>query len=176
MSTSATPENLLYIGTIVSVFGLRGQVKVRSATDHPDHLARNVKQVYLGPAHTPYQLTSVFEHKPGLLIMALRGVTNRDEAEDLRNTDVYIRQQDAAPLAEDEYFLHELDGLQVELTDGAVLGQVREVIQTGANEVLVVTRPGQADALIPLIRDVVEQLDIAGGRVVVRLIDGLLSE
>ncbi len=55
------------------------------------------------------------------------------------------------------------------------LGKVREVLETGANEVLVVSRPDQPDGLIPMIRDVVQDLDIPGGRVVVRLLEGLLE-
>ncbi len=59
--------------------------------------------------------------------------------------------------------------------DGAEIGKVREVLETGASEVLVVTRADQPDGLIPMIHDVVQELDFAGGRIVVRLLDGLLE-
>jgi 16S rRNA processing protein RimM len=169
-----TIDNTLLVGQIVSSFGLKGQLKVRSYTDHVEHLRRRVKTVYLGPKRQAYQLRGVFEHKPGLLIITLAGVTDRDAAEELRGLEVAIRERDAAPLDEDEYFIHQLYGLIVETEDGATLGKVREVLETGANEVLVVARPDQPEALIPMIRDVVQLLDIPNNRVVIRLLDGLI--
>lgn len=88
--------------------------------------------------------------------------------------EVTIHERDAAPLAEDEYFIHDLYNLLVITEDGDEIGRVREVLETGSNEVLVVTRPGAADALIPMIHDVVSDLDISGGRITIRPIEGLL--
>lgn len=169
-----TTDNTLLIGQIVSSFGLKGQLKVRSYTDHVEHLRRRVKTVYLGPKRQAYQLRGAFEHKPGLLILSLAGITDRDAAEELRGLEVAIRDRDAAPLDEGEYFIHQLYGLTVETEDGATLGKVREVLETGANEVLVVARPDQPEVLLPMIHDVVQQLDLANNRIVVRLLDGLI--
>jgi 16S rRNA processing protein RimM len=169
-----SPEEFFLIGRIVAAFGMRGQLKLRAITDQPDYIGEHVEHLYLGSTHALHVLIDLFEHKPGLLVLSLEGITTREEAEQLRNTDVFIHPQDAAPLEEGEYYLHELYNLRVETTDGEHLGHVREVLETGSNEVLVVARPGQADALIPMIHDVVTELDIAGGRVVIRLIDGLL--
>jgi 16S rRNA processing protein RimM len=171
---SSAPDDTLLIGVIVAPFGLRGQVKMRSYTDHVEHLRRNIHSVLLGPNHKEYPLRGVLEHKPGLLVLSLGGVTTREQSEELRGWEVAIREQEAAPLETDEYFIHQLYNLAVVAEDGTAIGRVREVLETGANEVLIVARPDQADALIPMIRDVVQDLDIAGGRVVVRLIEGLL--
>jgi 16S rRNA processing protein RimM len=169
-----SPDETLLIGQIVAPFGVRGQVKMRAYTAHVDHVCRRIRKVYLGDNRREYALTSAFEHKPGLMILTLGGVTTREGAEDLRGQDVAIRESEAAPLEEGEYFLHQLYGLAVVDEDGAEIGRVREVLETGANDVLIVARPDQPDALIPMIHDVVQDLDIAGGRVVVRLIEGLL--
>lgn len=168
------PDELLIIGRIVAPFGVRGQVKLRAVTDRPDHLQRHVRTVYVGAARTPYQLVHVIQHKPGLLILTLKDVTSRDAAEELRNTEVSIRERDAAPLDPGEYYIHELYGLRVETTEGVVVGQVREILETGANEVLIVARPGQSDALIPMIHDIVQELDLAGKRLVIQPMEGLL--
>ena len=170
-----SPDDTLLIGQIVAPFGVRGQVKLRAYTTHVEHLRRRVRVVYVGDERREYPLTGLIEHKPGLLVLSLGGVTNRDAAEELRGAEVAIRERDAAPLEEGEYFIHQLYGLTVVDEQGAEIGRVREVLETGANEVLVVTRPDQPEALIPMIHDVVQELDIAGGRVVVRLIEGLLS-
>jgi 16S rRNA processing protein RimM len=158
----------------VAPFGVRGQVKVRAYTAQVEHLRRRIRVVYIGDERREYPLIGVIEHKPGLLVLSLGGVTSRDAAESLRGAEVAIRERDAAPLEDGEYFIHQLYGLAVVDEQGAEIGRVREVLETGANEVLVVTRPDQPEALIPMIHDVVQELDIAGGRVVVRLIAGLL--
>jgi len=170
-----SPDDTLLIGEIVAPFGVRGQVKVRSYTDRVEHLQRHISSVFVGPDRREYTLRGVLEHKPGLLVLSLESVTTREDAENLRGQEVAIREREAAPLDEDEYFIHQLYDLKVVAEDGTEIGQVREVIETGANEVLVVARPGQSDALIPMIRDVVQDLDIAGGRVVVRPLEGLLE-
>lgn len=172
--TTPPSDEFLLIGTISGSFGVRGQVKVRSTTDNVEHLRRRIRTVYLGPKRQETPLKSVFEHKPGLLIMTLGSVTTREAADDLRGTEVTIREQEAAPLAPDEYFIHQLYGLTVVTEAGDTLGRVREVLETGANEVLVVQRDGQSDALIPMIRDVIQELDVVNNRVVIRLIEGLL--
>jgi len=166
----------MLIGRIVSSFGIRGQVKMKSLTDNVEHLRRRIRTLYLGPKLQPYALKGLLEHKPGLLILTLDGVTTREAADDLRGSEVSILEREAAPLAEGEYFIHQLYGLEVVTEQGQPIGKVREVLETGANEVLVVSRPGKRDALIPMIHDVVQDLDIAGGRAVVRLIAGLIDD
>jgi 16S rRNA processing protein RimM len=171
--TAPSPDDTLLVGVITAAHGLRGQVKMRAITNNPDGL-RRVRTIYLGPNRQPYRLRALQQQKPGMLILTLDGVSDRTGAEDLRAAEVFIHERDAAPLAEDEYFIHQLYGLLVVAEDGAEIGKVREVLETGANEVLVVTRPGQADALIPMIRDVVRALDIPGGRIVISPMEGLL--
>jgi len=176
MTQKPSPEEYLLIGEIVGAFGIRGQLKLRSLTDNVDHLRRKIKTVYIGAKHQEYQVAEVIEHKPGLLVMSLNGVASRTDAENLRGAEVAIHEKQAAPLDRDEYFIHDLYGLHVLLENGERLGTVREVLQTGANDVLVVTRENQPDVLIPVIHDVIIELDMPSKRLVVRLLDGLLGE
>ena len=174
MSTPSTEEMLL-IGQIVAVFGVQGQVKVRAITDKPDHLRRHIRTVYIGPTLQPYTLSKVFMHKPGLLIMTLGGVTTREGAEELLKKEVSIREAEASPLEEGEYYIHQLYGLKVFTADGTLVGEVREILETGSNDVLIVSRRGQNDALIPMIRDVVQEIDFDDGRIVITPLQGLLE-
>lgn len=169
-------DDLLLIGFVAAPFGVRGQLKVKGFTDRPDHIARHVRTLYLqlGGEHTAYQLVRLHEHKPGLLIMTLQGVGDRDAADALRGAEIYIREADAAPLGEDEYFIHQLIGLQAVTSAGQALGTVREVLTTGAGEILVIARPAQADALVPMVRDFIAHLDLAAGQVTINPIEGLL--
>ena len=176
MSTSPHPDELLIVGEIVGSHGLRGQVKMYATTNRIDHFLRTVRTVFVGPKQTPYILRAAGEHKPGVLLLTLEGVTTRNDADDLRGAIVSIHEKDAAPLDADEYFHHELYNLAVVTQAGEPIGTVREVLETGANDVLVVTRSGQPDALIPMVRDVIVELDVAGGKIVINPIPGLLSD
>lgn len=169
-------DDLLLIGQIFAPFGVSGQVKLKAITDRPEHIARTARKVYLQlhKTQTAYTLTRLHEHKPGLLIATLREVTDRDAAEALRGAEIYIHAADVAPLAEDEYFLHQLVGLAAQTADGTPIGTVREVLTTGAGEVLLITREGQPDALVPMVRQFIAQLDLAAGLVVINPIEGLL--
>lgn len=172
--SNVTAEELLLIGTIVGVFGVQGQVKLKSVTDRPDHIRRHIRTVYLGPKFQPYQLGKVTQHKPGMLIASFKDVTTRTAAEGLIRQEVYIREAEAAPLEADEYYLHQLYGLTVLDDQGNTIGEVREVLETGANEVLVVTRRGQNDALIPMIRDVINKIDLESKQIIITPLEGLL--
>lgn len=184
MNSLPNADKLLFIGVLGATFGVRGQVRLKAITDQPEHFQQNVRTIYLRrPSRGPSaplqpvvekQLLAAFQHKPGLIILTLKGITSCEAAEELRGAEVFIKEEDAAPLAAGEYFLHQLYNLRVETNEGLELGQVREVIETGANEVLVVARPGQSDALIPMIQDVIQNLDLAGGRIVVKPLVGLL--
>ncbi len=168
------PDDFLLVGTIGLPFGIKGQVKLHTITSRPEHLLR-LKTVFLGDARAATALRRVAEHKHAVMILTLAGVEDRNAADALRGTEVYIRQQDAAPLDEDEYFLHDLPGLQVETTGGEVLGTVDEVLETGANDVLVVKRESGEEALIPMTREVVKALDLTARRIVIEPIRGLLD-
>jgi 16S rRNA processing protein RimM len=174
MTNTPAREDMLLIGQFMLPHGVRGQLKLHAITNRPEHL-RRVKTIFVGDALTPYRLQRAAGHKASTMIVTLAGITTRDEAERLRGQEVFINQQDAAPLDDDEYFLHDLPGLRVETVTGELLGTVKEVIETGANEVLVVTRPAGGETLIPMIKDVVKQLDIAAGLIVIDPLPGLLD-
>jgi 16S rRNA processing protein RimM len=174
ITPQTNPDDFLLVGTIGLAFGIKGQVKLHTITSRPEHLGR-IKTVFLGDQRTATRLRRAVEHKHAIMVLTLAGVNDRNAAEALRGTEVYIRQQDAAPLEEDEYFLHDLPGLQVETTAGEALGTVSEVLETGANDVLVVKRESGEEVLIPMTREVVKALDLAAKRVVIEPIQGLLE-
>lgn len=171
----ATTDEFLLVGTIGLAFGIKGQVKLHTVTSRPEHLMR-LKTVFLGDKHLPTKVRRAAEHKHAIMILTLDGVEDRNRAEELRGTDVYIRQQDAAPLDEGEYFLHDLPGLQVETVAGEVIGTVSEVLETGANDVLVVKRQSGGEALIPMTREVIKSMDLGAKRVIIEPIQGLLED
>lgn len=170
-------DDLLLVGLVAAPFGVRGLLKVKAFTDRPDYIARHARTIYLKIEDrlAPYPLAQLYEHKPGILIMALRGVQDRDQADALRGAELYVQSSDAAPLEEGEYFLHQLVGLNVTTVDGEQVGAVREVLSSGAGETLLITRPGQPDAMVPMVRAFIAHLDLEAHQVVIRPIEGLLA-
>lgn len=168
-------DDLLYIGVLGAPFGVRGQIKLHSISSHPEHLVRHLRTVFIGPKRIPHQVTRLFLHKPGLLIIQLQSVADRDAAADLRGAEVYIAAADAAPLGEDEFFYHDLIGLAAVTDTGDLIGEVRDVLETGAGEIAVIARRGRADALVPMVRDFIVAIDLVERRLVIRPIDGLLD-
>ena len=84
-----------------------------------------------------------------------------------------VTEEDQAELAEGEYYYHQIIGLKVVTTEGRELGKIKEILAPGANDVWVVQRPKQSDLLLPVIDDVVKQVDLDGGYVEVELLEGL---
>jgi 16S rRNA processing protein RimM len=157
---------LLTIGTILAPHGVRGEFKVRLQTDDPEHLLK-VKRIYLGDEQTPRTVLGARLHA-GNALMRLQGISNPETVNQFRGTPLRIRGSDARPLAANEYFLYQVIGLQVFDEAGTHLGRVTDLIETGANDVLVITPDDGPDILLPSHPDVVLAMDPAAGRLVVR--------
>ena len=170
----AEEPRFLAIGRILRAFGVHGEVKVDVLTDFPERFEQ-MTSLYLGDERERQPVTilsSRFHGKHALLL--LEGYPDRTAAEGLRGLWLYIPLAEAMPLEEDEFYEHEVVGCVVETEDGEMLGRIREVLFTGSNEVFVV-QGADGDLLIPVIKDVVLEIDSPGGRVLVSLPPGLVS-
>lgn len=165
-------QGYLAVGNIVGVHGIRGEVKVELLTDYPERFSPGAT-VYFGPESLarPVRIEAARPHK-GMMLVKFAGVPDRNAAELLRDTVLLIPEEQAMPLGEGENYAHDLIGLQVETTDGRVLGKLAEILYTGANDVYVVNRPG-AEVLIPALNHVVITVDLEAGRMLVQLPEGL---
>jgi 16S rRNA processing protein RimM len=163
----------LAIGRVIRAHGLRGEVSVRVLTDFPERF-ETTAWVYLGNEFeaSPYRLQSFRWHKQNVLL-TLEGVTNRTQAEHLQGQLVQVPLEEAVSLPAGSYYLYQLIGLKVQDATGKVLGTIKDVLETGANDVYVVECEGQ-ELLLPAIPDVVKSVDIATGIMVVHLMDGLI--
>lgn len=167
----------LAIGRIVRPHGVRGELRAEILTDYPDRvqiLAHHHRTLYVGQTHRPFTLTGVRFHQDAMLL-TFKECTTRDEADTLRGALVEIPVEDAVPLEEGEYYHFQLLGMQVTTEEGEMLGDIVDVFSVpGANDVFVVHGP-RGEILIPAIEDVVIELNVAAGRVVIRLLPGLLD-
>jgi 16S rRNA processing protein RimM len=162
------------IGVIVGAHGVRGEVRVMPETDNPDRFAQ-LKEVYLSPERGEGRMTKIVSARThagkGQVLLTLEGVTDRDVAQAMRGTALLIREADLLPLPEGRYYEFQILGLQVVTEEGRELGPVTEIIRTGANDVYETPL-----ALIPVVDAVIRQVDLEGGRLVIRWMDGLLKK
>ncbi len=165
----------IVVGTVAGAFGIRGEVKVRLETDFPERLAKKGELVLEWPDGKieKRRLVSVRidETQYGIGFLKFEGIDDRDTASSMRGTVLRIYREQCEKLPEGHYYLHELVGLAVETTDGRKLGKISEVQQHPANDVYVV-----GNIMIPALKSVVKEIDIAGGRMVINPVPGLLEE
>jgi 16S rRNA processing protein RimM len=161
----------LVIGKILKPHGIRGEVRVQPTTDLPERFGW-LKTVYVGEAEPrPTAVEAVRSHQNWVLLK-LAGIDNRDQAETLRGEYLQVPLAEAIPLEEDEYFLYELVGVAVFDETGQHLGEVVDVLETGANNVFVV-RGAEGELLLPDIDEVIREIELESGRISVRLLPGL---
>jgi 16S rRNA processing protein RimM len=176
---AGTPEpRYLLVGRVSRPHGVRGELRVEIITDYPERLSEHT-YFYLAPPGSPAVVRRFLVEKVRIhgdvALLKLVGCDDRNAADELRGLLVQIPVEEAMPLEEGEYYLYQLIGVQVETEDGEGLGQVVDVIETGANDVYVVRGP-RGEVLLPAIQDVVLGLDLESKRMVVRLLAGLLPE
>ena len=172
-ATNSTEPRFVAIGRIVQPHGVRGEVSVEVLTDFPERFD-TIEVVYLGSASEAEarRVKATRWHQERVLL-SFEGCVDRTAAEGLRGLLVQIPIEEAMPLSEGEYYTHDLIGLDVVTVEGEGLGQISDILFTGANDVYVVVGP-RGQILLPAIADVVERVDLTAGQVVVRLMDGLV--
>jgi len=172
----ASEPRFLVIGQISRPHGIRGEVRVTPYTDQPERFTW-LKSVYLGLDNPQsVEIEGVRSHTgQGLILLKLVGYNTRDEADQLRGQWLQVREEDAIPLAEGEYFLYQLQGLAVYSDDGRHLGSFAEIIETGANNVFVI-RGDLGEILLPNIPEVIQDIDFTANTMIVHLLPGLLPD
>ena len=166
-------EDLLQIGVLTTTHGVRGEVKVFPTTDDPMRF-KKLKQVILDTGKEQIELeVAGARFFKNLVILKFKGIDNINDVEQYRQKSLYVTRENAVPLGENEYFIADLIGLKVVSDEGEELGDLSDVLQTGANDVYVVSKENTPDLLIPAIRDCIRQVDIENGTMQVHLLAGL---
>jgi 16S rRNA processing protein RimM len=161
----ASPERLI-IGRVVAPHGVRGEFRMFIYTHFPERIP-DLPEVYLGDESSPRKLRRA-RIQGNVAIMRIAGIDDRDMAEALRQTTVSIDREYAAPLEDDEFYHYQILNLQALDEAGNLLGEVVEIIETGANDVYVI-RPEEGNyLLIPALKSVVLSIEPEAGRMIVR--------
>lgn len=166
-------EDLLQVGVITTTHGVRGEVKVFPTTDDPARF-KQLKHVILdtGNGKKELEIAGVKFFK-NLVILKFKGIDDINEVEKYRKKGLFVTRDKAVELKENEYFIADLIGLSVLTEEGETLGEIGDVLQTGANDVYVVRMEGQEELLVPAIKDCILRVDLEQGSMTVRLLPGL---
>lgn len=163
----------LAIGKLRRPHGVRGEIMMDVLTDFPERLKPGL-QLFVGPDYIPLQLRSQRSHGQTLL-MSFEGYNSPEKVGELRNQIVYATAFDLPELEEDEYYFHELLGLDVVAETGESLGKLTEILETGANDVYVVQPDNGPEILLPATEEVILDIDLEQGTMHVNLLPGLRS-
>ena len=168
-------EDLLQVGIITSTHGVRGEIKVYPTTDDPRRF-RRLKEVVLdtGKEKMNLEIEGVKFFKQ-FVILKFKGLDNINDIEKYRQKSLYVTRKNAVRLQRDEYFIADLIGLKVQDEDGKELGTVKDVIETGANDVYEVEMADGKSLLLPAIKQCILNVAVENGTMQVHVLEGLLD-
>ncbi len=164
--------DLLEVGKIVNTHGLKGEVKVVPWTDYPE-VFENIKKVSL--ADGKELSVKGIKYQKNNIIVKFAEISYIDEAEKLKGCVLFAQRSELGELDDGVHYIADLIGMQVISDEGEKLGEISDVLQTGANDIYEVKREGKKPLLIPVIDSVVLDIDSKNAVVTVHLIDGLLD-
>jgi 16S rRNA processing protein RimM len=166
-------EDVLRIGSITRPHGVGGEVKVFPTTDDINRF-RELKQVWMETEKKWISLT-VMQVKfiKKLVVLKFKEYNSMNEVEALRGCGLYVTRENAVTCEPDEYFITDLIGLSAISETGESLGELVDVIQTGANDVYVIHDTAKKELLIPAIKSCIRNIDIANGSITIHVMPGL---
>lgn len=163
----------IVIGQIIKPHGIRGEVSVKVLTDFTERFD-TMTSVYLGDNDSAelHEVKDVRWHKNHVLIL-FKDIEDRNMAETLRGIHLAVPIEEAMLLDPDTLYHHQLQGLTVITDTGETLGHISEILETGANDVYVV-KNDSGEILIPATKEVINQVNLETGEMVVHLLPGLI--
>ena len=156
---------------MLGAHGIRGEVKCRIVTDFPSRRFKRGNTVLIrGEPH----IIQGARIQGSTVLLKLEDVSDRDVAAAMRGAEIEVPTEQAVSLPKGQFYWHQVIGLQVEdITSREKLGEVTDIIETGANDVYIV-RGARGEILVPAIKDVVKQIDPESGRMLIQPLPGML--
>lgn len=165
-------EDFVTVGKINQPWGIHGHVKVTPLTDNPERLIKGAS-VYID-----FKLTKILDVQSpqGYPVIRFTGYANRQSAELLLGKLITIENTLLPNLERGTYYIHDLLGLSVATTEGTVIGKLIDVLTTGANDVYVIHSPSKKDFLIPATAEVIKNINIDNGTMIIKVLPGLIPD
>lgn len=167
-------EDMLKVGAITSTHGIRGEVKVFPTTDDVKRFKKGVKLILdTGKEQLNLEVEGVKFFKQ-FVILKFKGIDNINDIEKYKGKELFVTRENAVKLKKDEYFIADLMGLSVIDEDGKQIGILKDVMETGANDVYIVQLEDDKEVLIPAIKQCILEVNIEEGFIKVHMMEGLL--
>lgn len=167
-------EDLLKVGVITTTHGVRGEVKVFPTTDEAERfLELDYVLLDTGRELRKLEIQNVKFFK-NLAILKFKGIDNINDIEMYKGRDLWIPREEGQELEEGEYYVADLIGMNVLLEDGNVFGTLKDVMETGANDVYVIDTKDRGEVLLPAIRECILDVNVEENTMTVHLMKGLL--
>ena len=167
-------QDLLRVGVITSTHGIRGEVKVFPTTDDPDRF-KKLKECIIagkrGNVNVTVQSVKFFKQ---YVIVKFKEFDNINDIERYKRCPLLVEPKDAVELEEDEYFIADMIGIEVVTEDDKPFGTLKDVMETGANDVYVIDTDEHGEVLVPAIRECILDVDIENQKMKIHLMDGLI--
>ena len=170
--------NYFNVGKIVNTQGLQGELRVLSVTDFSEERFKKGSKLSIFDDKNQFVMeVEIASHRKqkNFDIVKFKGLYHINDVEKYKGCSLKVAEEDLADLEEDEFYYHEIIGLDV-YEGYQLIGQIKEILQPGANDVWVVARKGKRDLLLPYIPPVILKVDIPNGRVEVDIMEGLDDE
>ena len=167
-------EDLLKVGVITTTHGVRGEVKVYPTTDEPERfLELDYVLLDTGRELRKLEIKNVKFFK-NLVILKFKGVDNINDIEKYKGRDLWIPREEGQELEEDEYYIADLLGMSVVLEDGQEFGTLKDVMETGANDVYIIDSAEHGEVLLPAIKECILDVDLEMNVMTIHLMKGLI--
>ncbi len=168
-------EDFFQVGIVTATHGLKGEVKVFPTTDDVKRFKR-LREVILdtGKERIGLEVESVKFFKQ-FAIVKFKGIDDISAVEKYRKSSILVTRENAVRLKKDEYFIADLLGLKVRDESDAEIGVLRDVMETGANDVYVIDLTDGRELLLPAIKQCVLEVDVEDGFIKIHILEGLLD-
>ena len=168
-------EEFLQVGVITSTHGVRGEVKVFPTTDDVKRYSK-LKEVLLGEGYdAPILHIEGVKYQKNMVIVKFKEYSSLNDVEKLKGQQLFVARKNAVKLSKDEYFVADLIGMKVLDESKGIGGTLKDVMQTGANDVYIIELDDDRELLLPAIKDCILNVDFDKGVIEIHILDGLLE-
>ena len=162
------------IGIILKPQGIKGEIKIKPVSPDPDRFY-DLEHVFINSVEVQKYIVEKIRVSGEFVFLKFDGVNSRNEAEELRGKEILVMQDQLIDLEKNEYFVHDLIGCSVIDQNGNLVGEIVDIMQQSSNDIYVIKDSQAREHLIPAISDVIKQVDIAGKKIFIHVMEGLLG-
>lgn len=166
-------EDRFQVGVISSTHGLKGEVKVFPTTDDPARFKKRMELILETGKEEKLLTVEGVKFFKQFVILKFLGIDNINDIECYKGKSLFVTRKNAVPLNRDEYYIADLLGIEVYEDTGLLLGVLKDVLETGANDVYEITLADGTALLLPAIKECILEVDIKGRRMTVHVMEGL---